>query len=145
MAKRYMVKGVSFVVKHHTVSGMMPAVRVADDFCKEIQKVKQYDDDSRFNEDVEMMAQLVRKMIVMKWVDKIQHHLNTNTGIIDHTPKNFAAIVSTQVTASINQGMFTKAKVLLMQAIDVTVDQHEFFKKLGLVQLGAEDELFVAQ
>ena len=51
--------------------------------------------------------------------------------------------MSTQVTASINQVMFTRAKVLLVQYIDQSCEQHVFFKKLDLVQLGSEDEQFV--
>ena len=93
-------------------------------------------------DDVDLMCNIVKKKVFMHWVKKFQAHLDKD--IVISIPKEFAAIVSIQVIASISQIMFTRATVLLVQSIDETCEQHEFFKRLDLVQLGAEDEQSVA-
>ena len=146
MAKHLMVKTVNALVSETTtvaMASMIPVARVTDSFVKDIWKLKQYELEQQEQDDAGLMCKLVKQKVILLWCNNFQDHLDKD--IIKFIPKDFAAIVSTQVTASINQVMFTRAKVLLVQSIDQTCEQHEFFKKLDLVQLGAEDEQFVAQ
>ena len=72
------------------------------------------------------MGLLVKTSVVAMWIHMFQTHLDAN--IVKNIPRDFTAIVSTQVTASINQVFCTRGKVLLMQAIDEASEHFEFFK-----------------
>lgn len=134
VAKHLVVKCVHLLIgADGTVASLMPAARVVDSVYKEIQKVKQHDDDNHYAGGVDLRCKLVKTKVVMHWVKKCQAHVDNH--IINFIPTDFTAIVSTQVTASINQVMFTRAKVPLVQAIDDTCEQHEFFKRLDCVLL----------
>ena len=141
-AKHLLTKTLSAMASSDgSVAGLMPAVRVGNAFMKEVLKLKDLDLEPEHEQEVTMMNDLLKQKLLWGWTRQFQQHLDKD--ITRLLPKDYCAIVSTQVTASINQVMFTRAKVLLVQSIDQTVEQHEFFKKMDLVQLGSSDEAFI--
>ena len=135
MAKHFPVKSINLVTPVDTVAGMMPALRAADGFAKEVKKMKGLvDTDSQdVNGEIASMCGVMKGGVVLKWALKFQIHLDANvTGKI---PRDDSAVVSTQVTNAMNQVMFTRSNVLLMQVIDETAAHHRLFKQLGLVEV----------
>ena len=115
---------------------MMPALRAADGFAKEVKNMYGvgFDTDGQDeNGEIASMCGATKGGVVLKWALKFQTHLDANvTGKI---PRDYSAVVSTQVTNTINQVMFTQPKVLLMQVIDETAEHHRFVKQLGLLEV----------
>jgi len=142
-SKHFMVKAVKLTVVAETIQTLMPAIKAVDSFCAEVQKIKNQEEDNSLADDVSAMGLLMKTSVVAKWIRMFQKHLDDN--IVKHIPRDFTAVVSSQVTASINQMFFTRGKVLLMQSLDEAGEHFDHFKKLGVLavldSLSADQQL----